>query len=211
MSKPTLFQKIQDYFCRANRVYLSCLNREDGVITKAYGTENEKVFLHSIAGESRYMNLLSRLEDCAVESVIEEPLDVEYAKLYGVSVSVDGEQKLMWAALALIDEKIPDDVREKLPQPLVLKCILYLAYELARNLLIVREDADCNLRVPKYVLYSLEKGDNSRLEMLSGPDVYVEVWVLLYLPAPVEYPWVKDYRVTYSLRIHLVYIQDEQA
>ena len=116
MSKPTLFQKIQDYFCRANRVYLSCLNREDGVITKAYGTENEKVFLHSIAGESRYMNLLSRLEDCAVESVIEEPLDVEYAKLYGVSVSVDGEQKLMWAALALIDEKIPDAVREKLPQ-----------------------------------------------------------------------------------------------
>ena len=116
MSKPKLFQKIQDYFCRANGVYLSCLNREDGVITKAYGTENEKVFLHSIAGESRYMNLLSRLEDCAVESVIEEPLDVEYAKLYGVSVSVDGEQKLMWAALALIDEKIPDAVREKLPQ-----------------------------------------------------------------------------------------------
>ena len=116
MSKPRLFQKIQDYFCRANGVYLSCLNREDGVITKAYGTENEKVFLHSIAGESRYMNLLSRLEDCAVESVIEEPLDVEYAKLYGVSVSVDGEQKLMWAALALIDEKIPDAVREKLPQ-----------------------------------------------------------------------------------------------
>ena len=34
MSKPTLFQKIQDYFCRANRVYLSCLNREDGVITQ---------------------------------------------------------------------------------------------------------------------------------------------------------------------------------
>ena len=42
MSDPRLFQKIQDYFCKANGVYLSCIDKSKGVITKAYGENDGK-------------------------------------------------------------------------------------------------------------------------------------------------------------------------
>ena len=33
-----MLQQLQDQFCRANNLYLVCLGREEGVITKAYGS-----------------------------------------------------------------------------------------------------------------------------------------------------------------------------
>ena len=116
MSDPRLFQKIQDYFCQANGVYLSCLSKKDGVITKSYGDAEAKDFVYRLVGEGRYMSLISKLGNCGVENVIEEALDEDYVKLYGVSVAVDGEQALMWVAVALIDEKLPDDIREVMPE-----------------------------------------------------------------------------------------------
>ena len=34
MSDSKLFQKIQDYFCMVNGIYLSCLTKKDGVMTE---------------------------------------------------------------------------------------------------------------------------------------------------------------------------------
>ena len=34
----TLMQNLQDRFCDANNVYLVCLSRTRGVVTKAYGS-----------------------------------------------------------------------------------------------------------------------------------------------------------------------------
>ncbi len=116
MSDPELFQKIQDYFCRANGVYLSCLSKSEGVITKSYGDAKAKDYVYRIAGEDKYMSLISKLENCGVENVIEESLETDYVKLYGISVAIDGRQALMWVAVAIIDEKLPDDIRAVLPE-----------------------------------------------------------------------------------------------
>ena len=35
----TLMQNLQDRFCDANNVYLVCLSRTRGVVTKAYGSK----------------------------------------------------------------------------------------------------------------------------------------------------------------------------
>ena len=119
MSDPRLFQKIQDYFCKANGVYLSCLNKSEGVITKSYGDASAKDFVYRVVGEDKYMSLISKLENCVVENVIEEPIDTDYVKLYGVSVAIEGEPALMWVAVALIDEKLPDDVRYSMPEGII--------------------------------------------------------------------------------------------
>lgn len=39
----SLMQNLQNRFCEANNVYLVCLSRERGVVTKAYG-EKEGVY-----------------------------------------------------------------------------------------------------------------------------------------------------------------------
>ena len=70
--------------------------------------------IHDIAGESHCMSLLSKLENCGVENVVEESLDVDYVKLYGVSVAIDDEPALMWMAMALVEEKLPEEVLKKL-------------------------------------------------------------------------------------------------
>ena len=37
----SLMQSMQDRFCDANNVYMVCLNAQNGVVTKAYGTKEE--------------------------------------------------------------------------------------------------------------------------------------------------------------------------
>ena len=32
-----VLQKLQDFFCAANGVYLACVGKADGVLTKAFG------------------------------------------------------------------------------------------------------------------------------------------------------------------------------
>ena len=43
----SLMQDMQDRFCDANNVYMVCLNAQNGVVTKAYGSKEELEYVHS--------------------------------------------------------------------------------------------------------------------------------------------------------------------
>ena len=68
----TLMQNLQDRFCDANNVYLVCLSRTHGVVTKAYGSKEELAYIHGLTGVERHMTLMNRLLDDGIESVLEE-------------------------------------------------------------------------------------------------------------------------------------------
>ena len=59
----TLMQNLQDRFCDANNVYLVCLSRTRGVVTKAYGSKEELAYIHGLTGVERHMTLMNRLLD----------------------------------------------------------------------------------------------------------------------------------------------------
>ena len=82
MSDSKIFQKIQDYFCLANGIYLLCLTKKDGVMTEACHCKAEWKSMLALIGEDKYENLLLRLSDCRVENLIDEPLDKDYLRLY---------------------------------------------------------------------------------------------------------------------------------
>ena len=44
-----LFEKLQRYFCRANDVYLACVDRDHNVLTSHYGSDEEQAFLEANA------------------------------------------------------------------------------------------------------------------------------------------------------------------
>ena len=84
--EPELLQKLQDFFCQPNAVYLACIDKEEGVITKAYGRVEDKKFIFDLINKDTYMSLLRKLNDSDIESIVEEPLELDYLKMSGVSV-----------------------------------------------------------------------------------------------------------------------------
>ena len=87
----TLMQNLQDRFCDANNVYLVCLSRTRGVVTKAYGSKEELAYIHGLTGVERHMTLMNRLLDDGIESVLEEDcgndLKYRYIKMKGKATS----------------------------------------------------------------------------------------------------------------------------
>ena len=57
----SLMQSMQDRFCDANNVYMVCLNAQNGVVTKAYGTKEELEYVHSKVGMDRHASLLNKM------------------------------------------------------------------------------------------------------------------------------------------------------
>lgn len=104
MSDSKLFQKIQDYFCMVNGIYLSCLTKKDGVMTEVCQCNDKWKSMLTFIGEEKYENLLLRLSDCRVENLIDEPLDKDYIRLYGLIVRVDNTHDIYWIIAAVIDE-----------------------------------------------------------------------------------------------------------
>ena len=70
-----LLQQVQDYVCRVNGVYLSCICNTDGVVTKSYGTKRELEYIHKYVTEDVIMSMLLRLNESILENVIEEDID----------------------------------------------------------------------------------------------------------------------------------------
>ena len=87
----TLMQNLQDRFCDANNVYLVCLSRTHGVVTKAYGSKEELAYIHGLTGVERHMTLMNRLLDDGIESVLEEDCGNDLVKMCGVSIKIGGE------------------------------------------------------------------------------------------------------------------------
>lgn len=104
-----LLEKLQERFCRANHMYLVCLGRNHGVITKCYGTEEQVRFIHELAGMDKHMRLLDRLLDNEVEHVVEEEMEQPHVKMCGVSIPVDGKTELIWVVFAWDRDKAPED------------------------------------------------------------------------------------------------------
>ena len=87
----TLMQNLQDRFCDANNVYLVCLSRTRGVVTKAYGSKEEMAYIHGLTGVERHMTLMNRLLDDGIESVLEEDCGNDLVKMCGVSIKIGGK------------------------------------------------------------------------------------------------------------------------
>lgn len=110
MADSNLLQKIQDYFCEANGIYLACIDKSDGVLTKAYGLPQSKEFIFEIVDKDKYLSLVRKLENSSIENVIDEPLEVDYLRMTGIIVRVSKQITLMWIAVAIVESRLPDDV-----------------------------------------------------------------------------------------------------
>jgi EAL domain-containing protein (putative c-di-GMP-specific phosphodiesterase class I) len=120
MSDSKLFQKIQDYFCMVNGIYLSCLTKKDGVMREVCQCNDKWKSMLTFIGEEKYKNLLLRLSDCRVENLIDEPLDKDYIRLYGLIVRVDYTHDIYWIIAAVIDEQMSNEERNLLPDGIII-------------------------------------------------------------------------------------------
>ena len=68
----SLMQSMQDRFCDANNVYMVCLNAQNGVVTKAYGTKEELDSMNELEQGSVYINLI----DMKSEGSYTVPLEI---------------------------------------------------------------------------------------------------------------------------------------
>ncbi len=106
--EPKILQKLQDYFCRANGIYLACVGRHLGVLTKAYGSRPEREFVHSMVDKDTYMSLLKKLQNSSVENVIEEPVDFNFIRMVGITTRLEDNSQLSWVAIGVIKDHIPE-------------------------------------------------------------------------------------------------------
>lgn len=108
-----LMQSLQDRFCDANNVYLVCLSKKRGVITKAYGSKEELGYIHSLVNMDMHVSLLEKLLDNGIESVVEEDCGTDTIKMCGVSIKVSGETAATWIVIGIIEKdglEVPDYV-----------------------------------------------------------------------------------------------------
>lgn len=105
---PKTLQKLQDYFCRSNYIYLACVGKQSGVITKAYGSKAEREFIHSMVDKDIYMSLMRKLQSSSVESVIEEPMEFDFIKMVGVTTRIEDIGQVSWVAIGVIEDYLPE-------------------------------------------------------------------------------------------------------
>ncbi|MGN0141067.1 MAG: EAL domain-containing protein [Roseburia sp.] len=99
----SLMQSLQDRFCDANNVYLVCLSRKRGVITKAYGSKEELTYIHGLVNMDMHVSLLNKMIDDRIESVVEEDCCIEGVKMCGVSIRVAGETAAIWIVVGIME------------------------------------------------------------------------------------------------------------
>lgn len=96
-------QKLQDRFCEANQVYLMCLSKGQGYLTKAYGSKAELEFLHSRIDLNKNVELLHKLSVSGRERVMEEACGEEYIKVCGIPIRVNKEVEAIWIMAGVLD------------------------------------------------------------------------------------------------------------
>lgn len=111
---PQLLQQLQDHFCRANDMYLVCLSKEAGAITKAYGSSKELAYIHSLVDAAEYMQLARRMGKDTVESMLEQSVNAHHVKMCGVATRLEGKTEVIWIVIAILSEKI--DGQDEVPE-----------------------------------------------------------------------------------------------
>lgn len=105
-----MLQQLQDQFCHANNLYLVCLGREEGVITKAYGSREELSFLHSLVDKQAYMNLIMRAEHDWVETMLEQQVSQACIKMCSIATRIEKKVEVIWVVIGLLRDAMPEDI-----------------------------------------------------------------------------------------------------
>ena len=114
-----LMQSLQDRFCDANNLYLVCLSKKRGVVTKAYGSKEELAYIHGLVNMDMHVSLMNKLLDDGIESVLEEDCGIDWVKLCGVSIKVGGETAATWIVIGIMGEgdgAVPECVMRTTPE-----------------------------------------------------------------------------------------------
>lgn len=105
-----MLQQLQDQFCHANNLYLVCLGREEGVITKAYGSREELSFLHSLVDKQAYMNLIMRAEHDWVEMMLEQQVSQACIKMCSIATRIEKKVEVIWVVIGLLRDAMPEGI-----------------------------------------------------------------------------------------------------
>ena len=103
-----LLEKLQKHFCRANDVYLACVDRERNVLTSHYGSEEEQAFLNQFRPDDIGERLMQAVAMSQVETIVEIDMDVPFMKQCAIINRINGSIRLIWVVAALIEEKLPE-------------------------------------------------------------------------------------------------------
>lgn len=106
-----LLEKLQKHFCRANDVYLACLDRERNVLTSHYGSEEEQAFLNQYRPADIEERLFQAVAMSQVETIVEVDMDVPFLKQCAIINRINGSVAVIWTVAAVLEEKIPEDVQ----------------------------------------------------------------------------------------------------
>lgn len=105
-----MLQQLQDQFCRANNLYLVCLGREEGVITKAYGSREELSFLHSLVDKQAYMSLIMRAEHDWIETMLEQQVGQACIKMCSIATRLEEKVEVIWVVIGILRDAVPEGV-----------------------------------------------------------------------------------------------------
>lgn len=105
-----MLQQLQDQFCRANNLYLVCLGREEGVITKAYGSREELSFLHSLVDKQAYMSLIIRAEHDWIETMLEQQVGQACIKMCSIATRLEEKVEVIWVVIGILRDAVPEGV-----------------------------------------------------------------------------------------------------
>ncbi len=109
-----LIQELQDHFCEANNLYLACLSKEYGVITKAYGSKEELTYIHSKVSMDLHVELLNCLVKSDMGNVVEVNCEQNLTKMCGVAIHINDEIAAIWIVIGVMEgtgEEIPDYIQ----------------------------------------------------------------------------------------------------
>lgn len=105
-----LLEKLKKHFCRANDVYLACVDRERNILTAHYGSEEEQAFLNQYCPEDGEERLFQAVAMSQVETIVEVDMDVPFLKQCAIINRVNGSVAIVWVVVAVLEEKIPADI-----------------------------------------------------------------------------------------------------
>jgi len=106
-----LLEKLQKHFCRANDVYLACVDRDRNVLTSHYGSEEEQAFLNKYRPDDIGERLFQAVSMSQVETIVEVDMDVPFLKQCAIINRVHGSVTIIWVVVAVIEDKIPEDIQ----------------------------------------------------------------------------------------------------
>lgn len=101
--EPAMMQELQDHFCDAHNLYLACLSKKHGVITKAHGSREELSYIHAQVDMDMHVTLLNRLINSNLESVVEMDCNRQSVKMCGVAVRLNGDVVAIWIVIGLLE------------------------------------------------------------------------------------------------------------